>query len=380
MAERVVGLSTVVRTEAEERGRRTSVDGNLIARLRDEGMFRILQPVSFGGRQASPTSLFHVQEALSAIDMSTGWLVGNMGIVSHHLAQFDVHAQEAVWGKDGSAILASSNMPGGRLRRDGEGLELSGKWRFSSGSTHADWLMLGARFERGEGDPVVGSCVVRADQVQIEEDWDVLGLRGTGSHAIFVASAHIPTYQFLPHSDRLDGTAPGLTVNDAPLYRIPFPQLQFKAVSTSSIGGLRGMLELFSDQYAERTSAMGQVAREDPHVQELCGTISVELRGMTDAIDSDLTALLSVRDDGDSRERRRREARLNATRTPDRCFRYGADLYRAAGSDAFRVNSAMTRFLLDLVAARQHVANQFEQHARKDGARLMGMELADALL
>ena len=379
-AEQIKQLLEAARAEVADRGRRTDVSANLIAFLRREGLFQCLQPSSYGGKGTHATSLFVMQEAFSAIDMSTGWLIGNMGIVAHHLAQFDARAQHAVWGEDPTAMLASSNMPGGTLTRNAGGFELSGNWRFSSGCRHADWLMLGVRLEDDGSDSVVGSCIVPADQVAIKEDWDVIGLRGTGSHSVSVTSVRLATYHFLPHSQRLDGTAPGLAVNDSPLYRIPFPQLQFKAISTSSIGGLRGMLELFSSRYGERTSAMGQLSSADPHVQELCGTISAELHRMASAIGHGLEAVdPAVCDDADQ-ARRRRQARLNATRTPDRCFRYGANLYRAAGSDALRRSSAMTRFLLDLIAARQHVANQFEQHARKDGAELLGEEVVDALL
>ncbi|MBC01650.1 MAG: flavin-dependent monooxygenase, partial [Rhodobacteraceae bacterium] len=62
------------------------------------------------------------------------------------------------------------------------------------------------------------------------------------------------------------------------------------------------------------------------------------------------------------------------------CFQHAADLLRAAGASALYRGSPLLRFFNDMLAARQHAANQYELHARNDGAALFGQGQEDMLL
>lgn len=349
--------------------------------FRRAGLFRILQPRSFGGLEDTPLTLLRVQATVSEIDMSAGWVLANMGAVAFHLALFDGRAQDDVWGTDPDTILSSSNMPGGRLHAEADGtLSLSGQWRFSSGVDHADWVMLGALLT-GDGEPLAGACVVPRRDIEIVEDWDVAGLRGTGSHAVRVAEARVPAYRFLAHAHRFHGTAPGLRVHAGPLYRQPLPQILFRTISTSSLGGLRGMLAGFLEANRERTSMMAQRIAEDPHVQDLCARIEADLAAQWQILEADQEDLArAARHGRDVPLARRRVFRLNATRVADLCFSHAADLLRAAGAAALYRGSPLLRAFNDMLAARQHAANQYELHARNDGAALFGRAQEDMLL
>jgi 3-hydroxy-9,10-secoandrosta-1,3,5(10)-triene-9,17-dione monooxygenase len=371
----------VLRARADAGDETCRLSAETVASFRENGFFQLLQPKGFGGLEQPAITLFRLQAVLAEADMSAGWVLANMGVVSFHLALFAPQAQADVWGGDADAILSSSNMPGGRLRPEpGAGYRLSGRWRFSSGVDHADWVMLGA-VQEGEGAPQAGACVVPRADIRIVPDWDVVGLRGTGSHAVEVAAVHVPAHRFLAHEDRFHGRTPGTEVNTGPLYRLPLPQLLFRSISTASLGGLRGMLSAFLDANGERTSMMAQRIAEDPHVQDLCARVDADLAEMWRVLEGDLAEMTEAAERGETVSlARRRVFRLNATRVADRCFRHAADLLRAAGASALYRGSPLLRFFNDMLAARQHAANQYELHARNDGAVLFGQDREDMLL
>lgn len=346
------------------------------------GYFHILQPARFGGAELPAQTLFRLEIELAKSDMSAAWVVGNMGVAAFHAALFASDAQTDIWGANPDARIATSNMPGGRLKPlAGDMFRIEGRWRFSSGVRHADWVILGAILETDDA-PVAGAVLVPAEDITIVEDWDVVGLRGTGSHAIEIAGAGVPAHRFLPHIQRFDGTCPGRDVHaGSALYALPLPQLLFRSISSASIGGLAGMLEHFVATNRDRSSMMGQRIAMDPHVLDLCGRISADIVALENGLAQDFRNL------GESRRKNsaddiamRLAMRLNVTRIPDLCFRHAADLLRAAGASALYRDSRILRYFNDMVAARQHAANQFELHARASGASLFGDEKEDILL
>ncbi len=112
--------------------------------MRDAGFFRVLQPRRFGGFELDPQTFFDIQMTLAEGCMSTGWVYGVVGVHPFQLARFDPRAQEDVWGKDDTTLLSSSYQPVGRVERLEGGYRLSGRWGFSSGCDHCNWVLLGA--------------------------------------------------------------------------------------------------------------------------------------------------------------------------------------------------------------------------------------------
>ena len=79
--------------------------------------------------------------------------------------------------------------PMGQAVRVGDGFEVSGRYQFASGSGHSSWIGAGTT-EMVDGEPALSElglpamrvAFVPRDQVTFLGNWDVLGLRGTGSY------------------------------------------------------------------------------------------------------------------------------------------------------------------------------------------------------
>jgi len=375
------GMRAVLMERYKDDDRLCSLSPDTVEEFKRAGFFQILQPAALGGLELPAATLFQLEIALAEADMSAAWVVANMGVAAFHVALFGPRAQNEVWEQTPDAIISSANMPGGKLVSCSDGTyTLSGKWRFSSGVEYADWVLLGAAAEI-EGKPVVGACLVPRKDIRIIPDWDVVGLRGTGSHGIEVKSATLPRYRFLPHQSRFDGSSPGLGVNGAPLYRLPLPQLLFRSISSASIGGLQGMLNCFIETNAGRTSMMAQKIAQDPHIHSLCAEISADLVKLRGGVVHEFEMMMKRGCNGNAEDiELRRRSRLNVTRIPEHCFLLGSKLHRAAGASALYQNSQILHYFNDLLAARQHAACQYEVYARNDGAALFGEKSEDILL
>ncbi|MFB5678490.1 acyl-CoA dehydrogenase family protein [Paenibacillus terreus] len=174
------------------------------ADLRRAGYLKLTVPKAFGGDEISLYEMVQVQERLAYGDGSTalgvGWHLGQMLYLRTSgkwpTALFADFCRAVV---DEGAMLnvfaseASSGSPsrGGRpettaVRTDG-GWLITGRKTFSTLSPVLDRFVVTAYLP--EEDTVSEFLVHVSDRVKIEETWDTLGMRGTGSHDVVLDQA-----------------------------------------------------------------------------------------------------------------------------------------------------------------------------------------------
>ncbi|MCL2535301.1 MAG: hydroxylase, partial [Nocardiaceae bacterium] len=181
-------------------------------RLRESGAIRMLQPKGHGGLEVHPREYAETAMAIGAMDGATGWVGGIVGVHSWELAFFDPKAQDEVWGKDPDTWMASPYAPMGVAVPTDGGYILNGRWSFSSGTDHCQWVMIGAAVgdrggNRSMPPQILHVLLPRSDYEIDQESWNVVGLRGTGSKDLIVKDAFIPTHRTLDASKVFDGTA-----------------------------------------------------------------------------------------------------------------------------------------------------------------------------
>src|SRR6185503_14891706 len=123
------------------------------------------------------------------------------------------------------------------------GFRIGGRWRFSSGCDHTDWMFLRAPTQEADGTVENWRFLLPRTDYEISDTWFVSGLKGTGSRDIVVEDKFIPDYRAIKQHDMYMCRGPGQAVNTGALYRIPFGQIFAMSVSTIVIGGLQGMLD-----------------------------------------------------------------------------------------------------------------------------------------
>lgn len=176
---------------AEKNGR---LADETVAALVAAGVARLYLPESLGGFEADPVTCARVTERLALADPSAAWFVMVANSAKLMAAAWPEHTVEHLLG-DPDVVLAAS---GNRLYQavpEGEGYRISGVNSFVSGCHHAQWLLSPARFDDSGAD--VRTVLLPLSECEIVDNWQVLGMRGTGSNDVKADDVWIPEIQTL---------------------------------------------------------------------------------------------------------------------------------------------------------------------------------------
>jgi 3-hydroxy-9,10-secoandrosta-1,3,5(10)-triene-9,17-dione monooxygenase len=376
-------LLPVLRDRAQETEDLRRIPDETVKSLQETGFFRLLQPTRYGGLEASPVDFYRGVRLIASVCGSTGWVSSVLGVHPWQLALFDDRAQQEVWGEDQSTLVSSSYAPMGRAKAVDGGFRFSGRWSFSSGCDHAQWVFLGGLVIGDEGTPVDFKTFLlpRADY-EIEDVWDTIGLRGTGSNDIIVEDVFVPDYRTLSFIDTGRCVCPGQEVNTAPLYQLPFASVFSCSISVPVIGMATGAYEAYVGWTRDRVRAStGGKASEDSFNQLRIAEAAAKIDAAVLQIERNIEEELALVTAGekiplDLRVRVRRD-QVNATGAAitavDR-------LFESAGGRALKTGTPIQRFWRDAHAGRVHAINDPEKAQVMFGQFELGLKVQDAWL
>ena len=354
------------RAEISAAGRLPS---DLVEKLRDAGIYRAMVAKRFGGDELAPAQFLEMIEKISSVDASTGW-VASFGFSATYLSALPVATLETMYADGPDVIFAGGIFPPQTATPVEGGLEVNGRWSWGSGSTGADLIGVGIKVDDGSetgGLPLI--AVMPAGKVRIEENWDVNGLKGTGSHDMVVNGVVVPReWTFIR------GGKSSLT---EPLYRYPSMALAAQVLAVVALGAGRGMIDHLRDIAAVRGSITGAPAlAKRSHVQGTLGKAEAALRSARayfyEASEAAYGKLLR----GDELERQDIvDMRLSASHAA----RVGADvcldIYRVTGTTGIFTSHPFGQHLQDAMVVPQH-AFLSEGTFESAGQAMLGMPCA----
>jgi 3-hydroxy-9,10-secoandrosta-1,3,5(10)-triene-9,17-dione monooxygenase len=312
---------------------------------------------------------------------SSAWVLGIVAVHSWQLALFPQQAQEEVWGADSGTLISSSYAPTGKIARADGGYRVSGRWSFSSGCDHCQWVFLGGFVPpEAEGKPPeMRTFLLPRSDYRIDDNWHVAGLKGTGSKDIVVENAFVPEHRTHRLIDGFKRQSPGNAVNPSPLYKLPFGQIFARSVSTSSIGAAMGAYDVFVENAAKRVAASdGAKVAEDPATQTVCARASTLIDETRLVLERNFAEMMAAVHAGqdipiDRRVRFRHDSSMAVVKSVE-----AVDLlFTASGGRAIFLGNPLLRYFLDVHAARAHYANNPEKPARNFGGVSLGAKTVD---
>jgi 3-hydroxy-9,10-secoandrosta-1,3,5(10)-triene-9,17-dione monooxygenase len=370
--ERAHRLLPALRERAAEAEHLRRIPDATIADFHDAGFFRMLKPARAGGCELDPKVFFEVQMRIASACPSSAWVLGVLGVHNWQLALFPLEAQEEVWAKDSTALISSSYAPTGHVEPVEGGYRLSGRWSFSSGCDHCQWVFLGGLLPpAAEGKPpeMRTFLLPRADY-RIDDTWFVAGLKATGSKDIVVENAFVPEHRTHRLIDGYKRKSPGNAVNPAPLFRLPFAQVFVRSVSTSAVGAAQGALDVYRENAAHHVSASDRSrAAADPAAQILCAKAAATLDEVRLVLYRNMDEMMALARAGeDIPVARRVQFKYESARAVARCVEVVDELFAASGGRAIFLQHPLLRYFLDIHAVRAHYANNPDKPGRNFGA------------
>lgn len=355
-----------------------------VAMMQDAGFFRVLQPKRWGGYEMDPHVFFEIQMTLAEGCMSTAWIYGVIAVHNWQIALFDLKAQEDIWRDDTTVLIASSYMPVGKVTPVEGGFRFSGRWAFSSGCDHCDWVFLGGVVPptADNPNPDYRTFLVPRSDFKVLDTWHTFGLKGTGSNDIVVEDVFVPEYRTHSSLDGFRGTNPGIDSKTIALYKIPFGQLFPRAVSGSTLGATQGAINAYRDIASKRIgSNSGSKTAEDPHAQIAVARAQALVDQLKQRLYTIFDELMRDARAGKPTDLNKRiQFRYESAAVPEQCLAEVLEMQKMCGGRAIFTDSPLQRFALDILAGRAHVANNPYPFARNYGGVQLGLDSTDFFL
>jgi 3-hydroxy-9,10-secoandrosta-1,3,5(10)-triene-9,17-dione monooxygenase len=385
VASGVQELLPVLRDRAQETEDRRQLSAETVKSLAATGFFRLLQPARFGGLEADPINFLSCVRDIASACGSTGWVASVIGVHNWQMGLFPDQAQQDVWGEDPGTLMSSSYAPTGKIKQVEGGYQVSGRWSFSSGSEHAGWVLLGGIVPPGEnGAPAdFRTFLIPAADYTIEDVWQTIGLRGTGSNDIVVPGAFVPAYRSLSFGDTARCYGPGQEQNTAPLYRIPYGSIFPYSITTPIIGMATGAYDAHVSYMRERVRAAyaGVRAAEDPYSQVRVARAAGDIDAAWNALTTNMTELMTLARAGEKLPMRLRlRVRRDQVRGTELAIQAVDRLFENSGGRSIYTSHPIQRYWRDAHAGRVHAINDPERALSMYGRGEFGLSVADAMV
>jgi 3-hydroxy-9,10-secoandrosta-1,3,5(10)-triene-9,17-dione monooxygenase len=174
---------------------------------------------------------------------------------------------------------------------------------------------------------------------------------------------------------------PGQALNTSNLYRLPFGQIFVRGISTAALGALRGMLNALLDYSKTRVTRAGGRSAENPFVQLLCAETAAAVDEMTTILHRNFRNLHAYARRGETPPLEERlRYKFQSTAVTERCTLLAARIFKATGAAGLQEDVPFGGILADLMAARQHISNQFEYVGSSWGGVMFGLESKDLMV
>ncbi len=358
--ERARALVPLLREHAAAQEQATRMIAPIEQALHASGLFRYQQPRVFGGMELDLTAIVELVEILGRGDASTAWTFANLA--SHHrqLALWDIRAQQEVWGANPDALIASgiAYVQGRGTRVDG-GLRLSGEWGFSSGVDVSQWNMLYCVVREGDTPVDWCACLVPAADYEIVDDWQTLGMCGTGSRTVRAQDIFVPEHRVVSMQvARAGHRFPGLDHHPNPLYRVPTPAMGGHSIAAAMLGNAQAMIDLTVESVKARsTRYTGAKMRDMPMVQWRVSMAAAKVDAMRGFLRNDCTEAFAevARSGGLSIEQKLRYKR-NCAAAMQIAVEAVDLLHEMAGAGGIYDRNVLQRLFRDAHAAAGHIA------------------------
>lgn len=379
---RARALVPLLDAHGPEIDRRRELTPEAVQALVDADLLRLLLPRGLGGQEIDLLEFCRTTEAVAMGDASTGWFVNqsNVSMASSAAAMPPEAAARVFAGPAAGLAWGAKHDNSVAVRVDG-GYRLTGTWSYASGSRHVDWIGAHSAVTNPDGSvhmrhgrPDDRSFLFPKSSATIVDDWQVIGLRGTGSDTYSVQDLFIPD----AHAPARD--APEEKTWSGPLYPIGSTLMYATGFCGVTLGLARRMLDTYLDMVRRRHSrvSVNSMATNDA-IQREVGLLEARLsaaraflhEAVREVYDASVAGTLDV----DKRIR----LRLATTYGMNEATEVSIACYRGAGTAAILDAAPFERRLRDALSASQHIQAMMP-HVEMVGRHLIGTGDAPRLI
>jgi alkylation response protein AidB-like acyl-CoA dehydrogenase len=370
---RIQAIGPALAAAAPESERARRLTPALMATLHREGLFRLLLPRKYRGGEAALATFVRAIEALALYDGSTSWCVCQAGGCAMMASFLDEPVAEAIWSAP-NAVLAWGVGPAEAKVVDG-GYRVTARISFVSGGHHATWLGAhckviekdGTERMAPDGRPERRTVLFPAGVAPLTDDWNAIGLKGTGSDSFAVEDLFVAEDHTLVR-DELDTLR-----YRAPLYLFPAYAVYGGGFAGTALGIARAFMDEFRGLApGKQPRSVSLTLANNPVVHDELARCEARLSAARAFLLGECERIWDevVASDGLTVANRMR-IRLAATHAIQESVAVVDALYNTAGTSAIFPSSPFERRFRDIHTVAQQIQGR-KSHFAVVGAWMLG--------
>ncbi|WP_432029311.1 acyl-CoA dehydrogenase family protein [Streptomyces sp. 1222.5] len=247
LVQRAGDLAPLLKKNAAQAEEDRRLQEETIEAIAGAGLFKLRVPKRYGGYEADTRTLVEVAAELGRADGAAGWTTSVYWIPTFMACLFPDSVQDEVFATPDVRICGTLSPSALAAPAEG-GIVVNGKWGFVSGARHAHWQEIIAVQPTPDGQHLPVMALVPMSDLQIIDDWDTSGLRGTGSVSTVAQDVFVPQERVIPLPAILQGQYASELNAASPVYRVPL----LPVAAASSVGTALGLARAARDAFFER--------------------------------------------------------------------------------------------------------------------------------
>ena len=366
--------------DATEAGRSAAVAS--ISALREAGLARLMTPKLNGGHGATIRAQVHACAELARTCPASSWVLMVCGAHNWIAGSFPDACRREMFDDNRDLLIAGTLAGQGRFRKADGGWRVSGRWQYCSGVDHSPWLLIGSL--RDPDDPAKAPnslhVMLPTEQVEVDDTWHTLGMRGSGSKDVVLHDVFVPEHRAQATGKLFNGLSPHTQDHEnAGVYMVPV----MCSLSTQLAGTILGMSRQMLSLYVEKTrvrpdiysgqgsGAKARMGTTQSRVAEAYGDIAAA--ELLIARNCDMFDVIAETQAPAGPEAQA-QMRWHSAYAAELCRRSVERLYAGAGAHAAYNDAPMQQYYRDVMMATHHAAVDRDGAAEAQGMAMLGVE------
>lgn len=373
---RAEAMVTALRARAPEGDALRRLPDATIEDAIEAEFFKARVPHARGGFQLGYDVLVDMVRTLARGDVSAAWVIGFLTMHAGWLSRFPKEGQDEAFGDKPYALTACTFRPTPGGKAVPGGFRVSGRWDFTTGVRHTDWVIVSSLVDMGDG-LVQHMALVPLSEVTILDTWDTHGARGTGSDDVVLEDVFVPSARMVPTSVLWGANSPGASA--FPGYedlRLPMRNAPPVMLAALAVGGAEGALDIYRE-YVKKRVLFGNVSAVDqPYIKSRYMRAATLVRMAGQLIDGQLLEYRFCSEHAErqpsmeDRGRRAAEAAMCAVLARDAV----TDLMDIAGAGSYRLSNGLQQVRRDVDMAKAHLQSDWDAMSEMGGHLMLGLE------
>jgi alkylation response protein AidB-like acyl-CoA dehydrogenase len=366
-------IAPIIREHSQEAERERRLSQPVLKALRETGLLRMNTPRSLGGLETDPVTRALVVEEIGRHDSAAAWTLENPLDWAFFCARLPDEGAGEIYSRGADILIAAQFGRPLKATSTNGGYRISGQAPFVSNCRDADWFSSTVLVDEDSaaGEPEMRMVYFPREGCEIIDTWNVMGMRGTGSHDISVTDVYVPKFRTFPMQPDFE---PGSHYR-GPLYRLPVMGTAAAGIPTPMLGVARRALDEVTELARNKTPvASSCLLRERATAQVQLGRAEAILRsGRLLLLDTLRQAWRRCLDGETHSLEQRADLQLGIAHAMSSAVQAVELACSIAGTTAFRATSPLERCFRDVQTMRHHVFAS-EQRYGTFGQVYLGVE------